>query len=106
MLSETEPSAVAPSAVAVEGVGLVLSDVPCGTIGRIAELMIWLSRLPTDAPSAAAHLMWYGPPLTLDAPRPVPQPSTWLPAARWPPKSSCTVCWPLPEVTKEIFVEA
>ena len=72
---------------------------PTETIGMIALLMIWLSRLPTERPSAAAHLMWYGPPLTLEEPRPGPQPSAPTDTARWPPKRSCTLRVPAPAAT-------
>src|SRR4051794_1849221 len=76
--------------VADDRAACVVMAVFCG--GRIAEDMIWLSRLPMAVPSAAPHLMWYGPPLMSDEPRPVPQPRGPTLVARWPPKSSWTAC--------------
>ena len=62
----------------------------CSDGARMALASIWLSRLPMEAPSAAVHLMCYGPPLTLPAPRPMPQPRGPVLAARCPPNSSWT----------------
>ncbi len=53
--------------------------------------MIWLSRQPTDAPSASQMLMWYGPPEIDPAPTPTPQPRGPVLAAMWPPKRSMTL---------------
>ena len=49
---------------------------------RTALDMIWLSRFPIDAPSARSHLMWYGPPLTLPEPSPIPHPRGPVDGAR------------------------
>src|SRR6266516_7577392 len=77
----------AVSPAVMTGVDVVLVRARPGN-GVIALLMIWLSRLPMDAPSTAVIRMWYGPPLMLAAPRFAPHPRGPNPAARWPPKSS------------------
>ena len=52
--------------------------------------MIWLSRFPTEAPSAAVMRMWHGPPEIEPAPTPAPQPRGPMLGARCPPKRSMT----------------
>src|SRR5688572_30316754 len=71
---------------------LTLSALAILTLGvpAMAPLWIWLSRFPTESPSAPVHLMWYGPPLTLPEPRLGPQPRGPELAAVWPPSSNIT----------------
>src|SRR5690348_8833063 len=54
-------SAAAVPIVAVDGLAAVL--IPGSASAWMSPPVIWLSRLPTEPPSARSHLMWYGPPL-------------------------------------------
>src|SRR3990172_5277567 len=71
---------------------------------RIADDMIWLSRLPTEAPSAAVMRMWYGAPEIEPAPRPAPHPREPMLAAMWPPNSTMTFAPSAVEGTEYVSV--
>src|SRR6266566_208988 len=91
----------AVSPAVITGVEVVFVRARPGS-GVIALLMIWLSRFPIEAPSTAVMRMWYGPPLMLAAPRFAPHPRGPKPAARCPPKRSCT--WPSDRVALKLTV--
>jgi len=86
------------------GVGVfVLVGVGVTVGGISAPLWIWLSRLPTDAPSNCSHLKWYGPPLMLPDPTSAPQLLCRLPPT---PRDVCpprrSIAFPLGLVTWKV----